>query len=171
MLSSHLAAAAAASLSARLFLFCFFSAAALMYRTTPLPSPPTSTSHLRDELLRDVLRYTLDRGIFIVSCGNDAERTVTSAPIALSGVVLETSRHWRAGDCCCCCCGGMVECCSLPPLVGIVIAPSRWRSRGGGGWQGETGVVRASLVPGCETNEASLNPQLGKREKKAQVKS
>lgn len=120
-LFSHLTST---SLSARLFLFCFFSAAMLIYRTTPFlsvvpfPSPPTLTSLLRNELLRDVLRYTFDRGIFIVSCGNDAERTVESAPIALFGVVLlETSRPRRVGDC-------AVKC-SLFLLVGIVIAPSR----------------------------------------------
>jgi len=110
-------------LSTRLFLFCFFSAATLMYRTTPflsvapLPSPPTLISYLRDGLLRDVLRYTLDRGIFIVSCGSDAERTVTSAPIRLFGVVLEMSQPWRADDC------GRVGC-FLSSLVGIVIASS-----------------------------------------------
>jgi len=120
-LFSHLTST---SLSTRLFLFCFFSVAMLIYRTTPflsvvpLPSPPTLTSLLRNELLRDVLRYTFDRGIFVVSCGNDAERTVESAPIALFGVVLETSRPRRVGDC------REVEC-SLSPLVEIVIAPSR----------------------------------------------
>jgi len=117
-LFSHLVAI---SLSMRLFLFCFFSAATLMYRTTflsvaPLPSPPTLISYLRDGLLRDVLRYTLDRGIFIVSCGSDAERTVTSAPITLFGIVLEMLQPWRA-DC------GEVER-SLSSLVGIVMAPS-----------------------------------------------
>lgn len=92
-LFSHLAFAST-FLSAKLFLFCFFSAATLMYRTTPFfsvaPLSSAPTSYLRDELLRDVLRYTLDRGIFSVSCGNDAERTVASMPITLFGIALVT---------------------------------------------------------------------------------
>lgn len=59
-------------------------------------------SQLRDGFLSDVLRYTLDRGVFIVvidvvvvvividvviSCGNDADRIASALLFPLFGIV------------------------------------------------------------------------------------
>lgn len=143
-------------------------------RTLPLP---TTTSQLRDGLLSDVLRYTLDRGVFVVivvvivldnviNCGNDAERTASMLLPLLGIIVWEILRSEEAEDAC------VGEECSLPPLFGIVVvASSRSRRSPGPRQRGRTEIVRASSVPASGTDEASLNPQLGKREKKAQVKS
>lgn len=139
---------------------------------------PMTISQLRVGFLSDVLRYTLDRGVFIVvidivvvvvivvdvviSCGNDADR-IASALFPLLGIVWERSGEADA-------CVGEEH--SLPSLLGIVVfASSRIQRSRGARQRGRTEIVRASLVPWAGTNEAFLNPQLGKREKKAQVKS